>query len=186
MAGPRRELTADEVRELLGELGRRLQAQGVEATVYVVGGAAIALEIDTRRVTTDVDAIFDPETSVRVEAQLLAAERGLPEDWLNSSVRSFVPGGDDDAIPLELEGITVTSASPTHLLAMKMASYRPGKDQSDLALLFDHLGVTDAGQAADIALSVYGEYSEVLPGREELVLSAQAVLDRRRRLRRRG
>ncbi len=36
MAGPRRELPADEVRELLAELGRRLHAQGVEATVYVV------------------------------------------------------------------------------------------------------------------------------------------------------
>lgn len=62
MAGPRRELTADDVRELLAELGRRLQAKGVAATVYVVGGAAIALELDARRVTADVDAVFHPET----------------------------------------------------------------------------------------------------------------------------
>lgn len=179
MAAPRRELTADEVRELLAELGRRLQAKGVRGTVYVVGGAAIALEIDARRVTVDVDAIFHPETTVRAEAERLADEHGLPKAWLNDSVAAFVPGGDDDATPMELDGITVTTASPAHLLAMKMASYRPGKDQADLELLFDRLGVTDAGQAADIALEVYGEYSVVLPGRDELLLSAQAILDRR-------
>ena len=185
MAGPRRELTADQVRDLLAELGRRLKAKGVDATVYIVGGAAIALEVDARRVTVDVAAIFHPETTVREEAEQLAAERGLPKDWLNNSVRTFVPGGDDDAVPLELDGITVTTASPEHLLAMKMASYRPGKDQSDLELLFDRIGITDPGQAADIALSVYGEYSALLPDRDELILSAQAILNRRRAAKRR-
>lgn len=139
MVGPRRELDADEVRDLLAELGRRLHAEGVEATVYAVGGAAIALEMDARRVTAD-----------------------------------------DDAVPLEIDGIAVTTASPEHLLAMKMASFRPGRDQTDLELLFDHLGITDPARAADIAVAVYGEYGVALPGRDELVLSAQAVLDRRR------
>lgn len=183
MAGPRRELTADEVRDLLGELGRRLHAEGVEATVYVVGGAAIALEIDTRRVTADVDAVFHPATTVRAEAERLADERDLPRDWLNDSVTGFVPGGDADAVPIEIEGITVTAASPEHLLAMKMAAFRPGKDQADLELLFGILGITEPEQAADIALAVYGDYTVVLPGRDELLLSARAILDRRRRRR---
>lgn len=181
MAGPRRELSADDVRELLAELGRRLHAKGVAATVYVVGGAAIALELDARRVTADVDAVFHPETTVRAEAETLAIERGLPKDWLNDSVAGFVPGGDLGSLPLDLPGIAVTLGSPEHLLAMKMASYRPGKDQADLELLFARLGITTAEQAADIALAVYGEYSVVLPGRDELILSAQAILDRGRR-----
>lgn len=95
-----------------------------------------------------------------------------------------MPGSDDAAVALELEGITVTTASPEHLLAMKMASYRPGKDQTDLELLFAQLQITEPSQAADIALAVYGEYSVVLPGRDELLLSARAVLERRRRGRR--
>ena len=74
----------------------------------------------------------------------------------------------------------MTLGSPEHLLAMKMASYRPGKDQADLELLFARLGITTAGQAADMALGIYGEYSVVLPGRDELLLSAQAILDRKR------
>ena len=183
MAGPRRELSTDEVRELLAELGRRLRAEGVEATIYVVGGAAIALEIDTRRVTVDVDAVFHPRTTVREEAERIADERGLSRDWLNDSVAGFVPGGDVGAVPLGIEGITVTTASPEHLLAMKMAAFRPGKDQADLELLFRVLGVTAPEQAADLALAIYGEYSVVLPDRDELLLSARAVLDRRRRRR---
>jgi hypothetical protein len=179
------ELTADDVRGLLAELGRRLQAQGVAATVYVGGGAAIALELDERRVTADVDAVFHPATTVRAEAEVLATERGLPKDWLNDSVAGLVPGGDLGALPLDLPGIAVTLGSPEHLLAMKMASYRPGKDQADLELLFARLGIRTAEQAADMALAVYGEYTVVLPGRDELILSAQAILDRRHGSRRR-
>lgn len=179
MTGARIELNAREVRELLGELGRRLTAKGVKATIYVVGGAAIALETDARRVTVDIDAVFHPATTVREEAVRLAAERGLPPGWLDDSVAAFVPGGDDAAVALDIEGVAVSVASPEHLLAMKMASFRPGRDQSDLDLLFDRLGVTTPARAADIALAVYGEYSVVLPGRDELELSARAVLERR-------
>ena len=178
---PRTELTADQIRDLLTELGRRLTARGVQATIHVVGGAAIALEFDTRRVTTDVDAVLAPATTVRAEAADIAAERGLPSDWLNDSVAAFVPGDDDGATPLEIDGVTVTTASPEHLLAMKMAAYRPGKDQADLELLFDRLGITTPDQAADIALRVYGPYTVVLPDRAELILSARAILDRRHR-----
>lgn len=178
-AGPRRELTADEIRDLLTALGRRLEARGVEATIYIVGGAAIALEIDARRVTVDVDAVFRPEATVKEEAEALAAERGLPLHWLSDAVAGFVPGGDAGAVRLDIPGVAVTVGSTEHLLAMKMASYRPGKDQADLELLFDRLGVTSAEQAAQIALGVYGDYAVVLPGREELLLSAQAILDRR-------
>lgn len=145
MAGPRRELTAQEVRELLTELGRRLQER------------------------------------VRAEAEQLAAERGPPRAWLNNSVAGFVPGGDDGAVLLDIPGVAVAASSPEHLLAMTMVSYRPGKDQADLELLFERLRVSAPEQAADIALGVYGEYTVVLPDREELILSAQAILDRRRR-----
>lgn len=174
-------LSADEIRELLTELGRRLSDVGVDATVYVVGGAAIALELDRRRVTADVDAVFHPVTTVRAQAMAMARERDLPANWLDDAVRPFLPGdpGDDvGAVKLELPGISIAIASPRHLLAMKMAAYRPGLDQRDLELLFRVLEVGTSEQVADIAIAVYGEHSVVLPGRDELVLSARAVFDR--------
>jgi hypothetical protein len=177
---PRRELGVDEIRTLLAELGRRLDEQGVRATIYIVGGAAIALSTDTRRVTVDIDAIFHPETTVSDVVATMAREKGLRPDWLNQSARAFVPGGDDDAVKLEIPGLSVALASPQHLLAMKMAAFRP-TDVPDLELLFRELGIAAAEQAADIAQAVYGDESAVLPDRDELILSAQAVLNRMHR-----
>jgi hypothetical protein len=177
---PSVELTHDEMRALLTELGARLHAAGVEATLYIVGGAAIAFELDVRRVTADIDAVFHPETTVRAEVAAMANEKGLPQGWLNDNARAFVPGGDDDAVPFTVPGMSVALASPRHLLAMKMAAARPGQDLDDLALLFDTLGLTTPEAAADVALAVYGEGSVVLPERDELVLTARAVFDRLR------
>jgi hypothetical protein len=183
MAGMRREVTAEEVRALLGELGQRLAAKGVEATIYIVGGAAIALELDPRRVTVDVDGVFHPETTVRDEARAMAKEHELPEDWLNDNAKAFTPGGDRGAVSLDIPGLSVALASPEHLLAIKMASFRPGQDLDDLELLFRTLRIATPEEAAEISTGVYGEYSVVLPGWDELLLSAQAVIDRMRRRR---
>ena len=147
---PSVELTHDEMHALLTELGARLHAAGVEATLYIVSGAAIAFELDVRRVTADIDAVFHPETTVRAEVAAMANEKGLPQGWLNDNARAFVPGGDDDAVPFTVPGMSVALASPRHLLAMKMAAARPGQDLDDLALLFDTLGLTTPEAAADV------------------------------------
>jgi hypothetical protein len=180
---PRTELDVGDIRALLAELGRRLQATGVQATIYIVGGAAIALEMDVRRVTADIDAIFHPDATVAALAAEMAADHGLRADWLNQSARAFIPGGDEGAIALDVPGVAVALASPEHLLAMKMAAFRP-TDVPDLELLFRHLAITTAEQAADLVLFVYGDAAVMLPGRDELVLSARAVINRLERTRR--
>jgi Nucleotidyltransferase of unknown function (DUF6036) len=181
--GPRRELSAAEIRDLLTELGRRLADSGVQGRLYLVGGAAVALSFDVRRVTVDIDAVFHPETTIREVAQTMAEERGLPPDWLNDTARAFVPGGDPGMVEMESPGLVVAVAAPEHLLAMKLAAFRP-TDLPDLELLFTELGITTPEQAADIALDVYGEDTVVLPGRDELILEARAILERLRPMRR--
>ena len=52
------------------ELGR----MGVEADLFVVGGAAMAVAYDARRATTDVDAVFVPSKEVRTAASRVAEE----------------------------------------------------------------------------------------------------------------
>ncbi|GAA3307123.1 hypothetical protein [Glutamicibacter nicotianae] len=51
-----KDFTLDEIRELLGELGARLQANGITAMIRMVGGAAIAFSGNDRRVTQNIDA----------------------------------------------------------------------------------------------------------------------------------
>lgn len=49
-------LDAQRVRALFAELSERLQARRAQAQLFVVGGAAMALEYDQDRLTRDVDA----------------------------------------------------------------------------------------------------------------------------------
>lgn len=178
---PKRELSVAEITGLLTELGARLEAKGVQGSVYIVGGAAMAMELDTRRVTADIDAIFQPEVSVAAETEAMATERGLPPTWLNSSATAWVPGpgSDTEAVLFDVPGLSVAVASPRHLLAMKMAAFRPA-DRGDLELLFTELDITTPQRAADLVEAVYGEH-HALPDRAELELSARAVLEGMRR-----
>jgi hypothetical protein len=51
-----------------------------------------------------------------------------------------------------------------------------------LILIFRELGITEAEKAADIAEEVHGPESVLLPDREEVILYAQAVLNRMEQL----
>lgn len=61
-------LDADRIRELLTELGRRLDERGLSAQLFVVGGAAMALAFNSRRVTRDLDGVFEPKAEVYEDA----------------------------------------------------------------------------------------------------------------------
>ncbi len=73
-AGRRASYGPDDIRDLLVELSRRLHAVGAGADIYLVGGAAIAIEFDSRRSTTDIDAVYHPEQTVQDVATDMAQE----------------------------------------------------------------------------------------------------------------
>jgi hypothetical protein len=172
------ELDRDRIKELLTELGRRLKARAVTGVIYVGGGAAIALESDEGRVAVDVDDVFGPAETVQEIAKGMADERGLPSTWLSDRVRAFLPPGEDkQASVFSVPGLDVSVASARYLLAMKMAAGRP-QDLHDLILIFRELGISTPEQAADVAQEVHGPDSVLLPPRDELVIYAQAVLNR--------
>jgi hypothetical protein len=101
-----------EILDLLRDLGRRLDARGVEGEMYVVGGAAIALAYDERRSTRDIDAVFEPKMVIYEVAAAMATEQGLPPGWLNDAVKGFLAGADDDAaVVFEGPGLRVATAS---------------------------------------------------------------------------
>jgi hypothetical protein len=166
-------LDAEQIRALLVELGQRLDARGIEARLFLVGGAAMALAFSRRRVTRDLDAVFVPKREIYEEAAALARERGLPVDWLNDSVKRLMP---DREQPIEgtssfaAPGIRVGVASPEYLFAMKAMAARQEADGDDLRYLARELKLTGVPQALNLVERFYG--ANRLSPKTQLIIEA--------------
>lgn len=152
--------TKEQIIELLTDLGARLDARGLEAELYLVGGAAMLLGYDRLAVTRDIDARITPAGAIDEIASAMAVERGdLPPDWLNAQVAPLLPRVADSrswemfAVP----GLSVQVASAEHLLAMKARAGRGPRDLQDVAVLCEILGLTHTRQVWDICNQVWGE-----------------------------
>lgn len=158
MSRPSPLLGAPEIRELLVELGRRLDERGLEARMFLVGGAAMALAIARDRVTRDLDAVFEPKAEVYEVADRMAVERGLPDGWLNDAVKGLLP---DRHQPVEgtasfsTPGLHVGVASDEYLFAMKAAAARQEADGADLRVLAQRLGVASLDDALALVERFY-------------------------------
>jgi hypothetical protein len=131
-----RPFTRARILDALQALGDELTRQGVRGQIFIVGGAAMALAYSTRRITRDIDAVFEPKSSIYAAAASVGDALGLPEDWLNDAVKAFMPGADEHARPVpEIAGIEITTASPQYLLAMKLMAMRFGEDDDDIEIL---------------------------------------------------
>jgi hypothetical protein len=150
-------LDAARVRELLVLLDQRLQRRGIAATVYVVGGVAVAMRARPRRLSLDVDAMASDQ-AVFEEAAAMAAEEGLPPNWLNSAAQPWLPPRPPDTrAKRATPGLDVYVAPPEHLLAMKVIAFRD-RDVADIKDLAAVLQLQDASPEGlrDVVTEVYG------------------------------
>ncbi len=156
--GTDRGLSRADITELLAELGARLDSQGIRGDLFVVGGAAMALAYSTRRLTADVDGVFEPKMLIYDAATEIAARHvGLPADWLNDAVKGLLPGTDSQArVILDLPGLTVSVPSPRYLLALKVQAARIDRDADDILTLAEACGARTAAEVLDIAAAVVG------------------------------
>lgn len=154
------QLDIDQVSALLAELGERLAARGIEGEIYVVGGAAMMLAYDRKRITRDIDAIGIPQDEIDAEVRAMSSDhKGLAPDWLNARVLPLLPRG-VDADRLQVlggPGLTVNVASPTWLLAMKARAARGRRDLDDLWVLCQVLGLRTVAEVWRICDAVWGE-----------------------------
>lgn len=158
MSGRDVALDREQLISLLTELGEELDARGVQAQMFVVGGAAIALAYSTRRLTADVDGVFEPKSVIYEAARAVAGRHhALPADWLNDAVKGLLPPGEPHAtVVLDLPGITVSVPSPEHLLALKVQAARIDRNQDDIHLLAQVVGVESAEEVLGIVERVIG------------------------------
>ncbi len=175
------ELDAEAMRALLAELDERLRERGVAASLYVVGGAAMALAYGRDGVTPDIDALAS-HRAVAEEAKAVAGRHGLTEHWLNDAAGPWIPPRPKAARRRPSEpGLTVHIAPPEHVLAMKLAALRR-KDRPDIRLLIKHLEIADtsAEDYADLLEHVYsgeGVLATVLntPGEDPVATRTEAL-----------
>lgn len=144
-----------QIERLLGLLDERLQARGVRGSVYVVGGAAMAVTVSDQRRTVDIDAVVSDQV-VLEEARLLAVDERIPRTWLNENAKPWVPPRPAAAtVRPEKAGLAIHWASPEHLLAMKLVAMRP-QDAPDIVALAKRLALgTEAAEYADLLERVY-------------------------------
>jgi predicted nucleotidyltransferase len=137
-------------------LGERLASRDVTADVFVVGGAAMALAYDAKRVTRDVDARFVPHGIVLEEARRVAEDLGLPPWWLNEQASVYISGKDDPGKRRVFDhpGLRVMAASPEHVFAMKALAARL-RDIDDLRLLAGMVGVRSSTDALRICTDFF-------------------------------
>ncbi len=153
---PERHFTQARILEALQALGDELTRRGVRGQIFIVGGAAMALAYSTRRVTKDIDAVFEPKSAIYDAAETVADALGLPEDWLNDAAKGYMPGSDRQPRAVaHVHGIEVTTASPRYLLAMKLMAMRFGEDDEDITILLRECGIHSAGEAIDVLKSLY-------------------------------
>ncbi|TCN53540.1 hypothetical protein EV641_106186 [Rhodococcus sp. SMB37] len=153
------ELNAARIRELLAELDAHLASKGIEAKVFIVGGAAMALAYDARRTTMDIDGVFVPRDVVLDAAAKIAATHRLPKHWLSDGVVQLMPLHDDDHPRSEKIGrsLTIEIASPRYLLAMKAMSSRQSQgDLDDAAVLCNELGITKESGVEEVVARYFG------------------------------
>jgi hypothetical protein len=153
-------LDGDSVSALLNELGERLAARGIEGEIYVVGGAAMMLAYDPKRITRDIDAVGNPQEDIDAEVRAMALQRpDLGPDWLNNRVLPLLPRGihADQLQLLGGPGLTVNVASPRWMLALKARAARGRRDLDDLWVLCQVLELRSINEVWRICNEVWGD-----------------------------
>ena len=156
-------LTREKILRSLTRLGEELSKEGMSGEILLTGGAAMCLVHSARDMTKDVDALYEPKEEINRMVKKIAEQEGLPEDWLNDSVKGFVTAGAPIDEFMILNGLKVTVVTPEYLLSMKLMSARYGeKDAEDIRFLMDKLQIKTVDQAYSILTSFYPA-NRVLP-----------------------
>lgn len=150
MRQPQPEMSREEMRRYLTEVGARLAARGRTGEIVLAGGAVMVMALKARGGSRDVDAVFTAEAEAIVDAAAeVARVHGLPLAWLNDHVRVFVAPDAPTVDFFEVPGLRVRMVRLDYLFSMKAWAGDP-IDQRDLRVIAAALGLQDERHAYDI------------------------------------
>jgi hypothetical protein len=164
------------IAEALSRLTQRLRARNERADLFLVRGAVMCLVHKARPATKDVDAWFSNPQIVRAAAREVAAEMGLPEQWLNDAAKAYVPANAGYERWQTLSHLSVSTVDARTLLAMKCAAARTAEDSEDIRFLANLLQLRSSQEILKTVLEYFPP--ERLPVRVRLLL--EEMFDDRR------
>ncbi len=151
-------LNKKDILKLFDLLNKQLNKEKTQCELHIVGGAVMCLVLDARASTMDVDGLFKPAAIVRKLAKKVSAEFGADENWLNDAVKGFFSQSGDFNNYLQLSNLTIYTATPEYLLAMKCLAMRIGAefhDINDIRYLLRYLNIETYQQACDVIAKYY-------------------------------
>ena len=170
-------LSKDELLEVLDDLSERLERKKARASIYIVGGAAMALAFDRTRTTHDIDRRIDEGHGALIEAvHEIAHRRGWPTSWLNDQATPKMPMARDERARTVYasEYLTVTGASGEHILGMKLESGR-AFDQRDVVTLVEHLNIRTVEEGTGIHGRLFPHSRKGRRAREMMEVALQEI-----------
>lgn len=155
---PYESLSRNRIIQALRRLGELASRQGVTLELSLYGGAVFTLVYGSRDATKDVDAVIRQSAVGKMLAGKVAAELGLPDDWLNDDVRQFLAEKEAKRNLTETdfgEGIRIVVPTAAYLLAMKLRACRPllpgyAGDYGDIRFLVRKMGIESLAEAEKI------------------------------------
>lgn len=126
-------LSKKNIKKYLKEISVELSKEGLKGEILILGGAMMVLVFNARTSTKDVDAIFYPKVKIYELSKKITEKYGLPENWLNDSVKGFIKKTPlNKQLLIRFDNLLVYVPEPEYILAMKSISMRIGIESSDI------------------------------------------------------
>jgi len=153
-------MTGADIYRNLQDLNQELKRRELVGEISLVDDAVMYLVFKSRISTADIDAIFEPKTEIYDCIDFVARKNGLSKDWLNDSIKGFSNLNTAQFLEyISLSNLTILTATPEYMLAMKCLSSRVTNEneRKDIEFLIQYLNLSSYSQVEDILLKFYPE-----------------------------
>ncbi len=154
-------LGKDEILKNLELINEELKLIEMNGEILITGGASMCLVFSARPATKDIDAIYEPKSVINDIAVKIALRKGMPESWLNDSVKGFMNAKayEKKMLLKNYSNLKIYSVIPEYLLAMKLMASRMESetDKKDIIFLMKHLGIDTSEKANQVIDSAFKE-----------------------------
>ena len=159
-------LEKEEILKNLELVNEELKTLDMQGEILITGGASMCLVFSARSATKDIDAIYEPKSIINEIAVKIALQKGMPESWLNDSVKGFMNAKayEKKMLLKTYSNLKLYSVIPEYLLAMKLMASRMESetDKKDIIFLMKHLGI-DTNEKANQVIEAAFKAEFILP-----------------------